>query len=348
MTELIGLSLRRSLAALPGLQTILHTEPRAPRAPAADDAIAAALATAGAWFFQIDAERLIRDVFPVDRSVKAALVGRDIRSFIDPLDPLDEHPRMTRAFRDRTPFRDLLMAADFGSGNRLLRISGEPVYGPDNAFAGYRGLAVDVTNTSARPDTNVGLLAPDLRQALTNTLGVIAGFAQFLAQDMPADSAQAVYAARILVAAGTARNIVMASRDRGAARGVPEAGDPPCMTHPERGPARVLVVHSIPEIGDLLSIAFDRAGFEAAVCRDGAEAAEILDEDPGLWDVLVTTGVTGAALIRHGRSLNHELLCVVCDEPAAAALAEAEADICWLDPADATSLARMVRVQLGG
>ena len=352
MTGTIGLALKRSLAALPWLPPRLAST-SATAAPHVDQAdVAAALAAAGAWFFAVDAEHRIRDVFPLDAAIKAALIGQDIRSFIDPLDPLDEHPRMVRAFRDRAPFRDCLMAADFGRGRRLLRVSGEPIYRPTGEFAGYRGLAVDGNAGAARPDANVALLAPDLRSALTNTLGVIVGFAQFLKQDLPADGAQAAYAARVLVAAEAARNIVAASHGAAPSRPQPDIQPSVPHTRPAGAPAggRILLVHECPEIGDLLSIAFERAGFECAVCRDGTEAVEILDEEPGLWDVLVTTAAGsepgGVALIRLGRALRPQLLCVVCDAPAAAALAQAEADLCWPTPADAPGLARVVRAHL--
>ncbi|MBI3516448.1 MAG: response regulator [Proteobacteria bacterium] len=355
MTAALAQSLMRSLATLPLFGAVISGF-RPASADGDRRAVAGALAAAGAWFFQIDARHIIREVFPITAVARAALLGRDIRSFIDPLDPLNEHPRMARAFLAREPFRDLVMPFELGSGRRLLRVSGEPTYDPNGDFTGYRGLAIDAATAPARPDADVSLIAPDLQHALINTLGVVMGFAQFLAQDAASGSAQADYAARILVAAGTARDIVAASR---TASGLPASYDDPCAPRPltdaaapARRIGRVLLVHEVPQVGDLLSIAFERVGFEAAVCRDGAEAIEVLNEDPALWDVLVTTAAGSApgaaALIRHARALKPGLLCVVCDEPEAAVLAEAEADLFWPKPADAMALAGMIRAQLDG
>ena len=355
MTAVFAQSLMRSLAAVPLFGALLPGY-RSPSPDADDRAVAGALAVAGAWFFRVDARHVIREVFPVTVMARAALIGRDIRSFIDPLDPLNEHPRMARAFLAREPFRDLVIPFNLGNGRRLLRVSGAPIHDEQGDFAGYRGLAIDAAGAPARPDADVSLMAPDLQHALTNTLGVVMGFAQFLVHDAPSDSPQAEYAARILVAAGTARNIVAASR---APSGLPNAGGDPCGRVPSNGKAepqrrvgRVLLVHEVPQLGDLLAIAFERAGFESAVCRDATEALEVLHEDPGLWDVLVTTAAGSApgaaALIRHARALKPGLLCVVCDEPEAAVLAEAEADVCWPKPAEAMALAGMIAAHLDG
>jgi hypothetical protein len=352
MTIAFTQSLMRSLATLPLLAALLPQSPDEDRR-----AIAGALTAAGAWFFRIDVDHVVREVFPATAMTRAALLGRDIRSFVDPLDPLNEHPRIARAFQAREPFRDLVMPLELGGRRRLLRVSGQPSHDVDGAFTGYCGLAIDAAAAPARPDTTASLIAPDLRHALINTLGVVMGFAQFLIDDGTAGSAQADYAARILVAAGTARDIVAASR---TASGVPTPGDDPCVASlpppaPRAAPRRlerVLLVHEVPEVGDLWSIAFERAGFEAAVCRNSAEALDVLGEHPELWDVLVTTASgspPGAvALIRLARTVQPDLLCVVCDDPAAAALAEVEADVCWPQPAAAGALARMVAAQLDG
>ena len=352
MTKFAGRTLGHLQATVGRLRQILAVRnPLATGASTDRDRLAVALGATGAWFFQIDAQRLIRDVYPVDESVKAALLGRDIRSFIDPLDPLNEHPRMVRAFRAREPFRDLLMAGDFGRGRRLLRVSGAPVYDSTGEFAGYCGISVDATGGSPHPDANIEMLAPDLRQALTNTLGVVAGFAQFLTQDLAAGSTAAAYADRIRVAIETARNIVTAPSDTSAQ---PEHSLSALPPEPSRGAhsVRLLLVNENPELLDLLSIAFDRAGFECAPCSSTAEAIEIVNEAPAFWDVLVTSvfgsAPGGVALMHHARERKPGLLCVVCDAPLEAALAETEADLCWPRPAECTTLAHLIRVQLGG
>jgi hypothetical protein len=352
------LASRCPLAALPLLGP-LFAALRPGRADSDAGDIAGALRAAGTWYYQIDDRHIIQEVFPVSAMVRAILIGRDIRSFVDPLGPLNEHPRMARAFQAREPFRDLILPFDLGKGRRLLRVSGQPIHDRRGRFTGYRGLAFDASAFGARPDSTVALIAPDLQRALTNALGVAMGFAQFLHADAAPDSTQAEYATLVLTALGAARDIVAASR---------RPPDAPCAETPaSEGRAswllpcagasrqlarcgRVLLVQEAAEIADLQAIAFERAGFEAAVCRNGTEAIEILDEHPDLWDVLVTTAAGsppgGAALIRHARTCKPRLLCVVCDEPAAAALAEVEADLSWPTPTEALALATTVKAAL--
>lgn len=256
--------------------------------PQADDdrqAVADALASAGAWYFEVDAERRIREVFPVPPAVRTALLGHDIRSFIDPLDPMSEHPRLARAFRGRAAFRDVVMPFDRGQGSRRLRVSGDPMFDARGAFCGYRGLAVDAARAMLLPAPAIAMV----------------------------DATPAAH-----------------------------PGAAPC--------GRVLVVHATPALGDLLSVAFERAGFESAVCRDGLEAVEILTEDATAWDVLVTTGETptldGAALLRRAKALRPALLGVVCDATDGAGAAEGAADVAWQRPADVVALTQRVRAEL--
>jgi hypothetical protein len=312
-----------------------------------------ALAATGAWVYETDAERILRRLSPITTPAGAALIGRDIRSLFDPLSPLSEHARMARAIQARQPFTDLLMPIDLGAGSKLLRVSGVPFTDSQGVFRGYRGLAIDAAATGWRPDATVELIAPDVRHALVNTLGLIVGFGHLLQDELPDGNPQG-YVARILLAAATARNIVAASCRVQA--GATDAVGPqavrlvaPYGAHPRR---RVLLVHEIVEIADLQSIAFDRAGFESAVCRDSTEALEILEENASLWDVLITDGANAASghagLLQRAKRLKPDMLCVVCDEPAQAALVEADADLCWPRPTDALALVQMIDVQLHG
>jgi CheY-like chemotaxis protein len=314
-----------------------------------------ALAATGAWAYETDAARILRRLSPIATPAGAALIGRDMRSLFDPLSPISEHARMARAIEARQPFTDLLMPISHGTGPRLLRVSGAPFFDAAGGFSGYRGLAIDAATTGYRPDAAVELIAPDVRHALVNTLGLIVGFGHILQDDLPGSGAQE-YIARILIAAATARNIVAASgRNRERAGDADTGGPQPVrVVTAQAAPLRrrVLLVHEIAEIADLLSIAFDRAGFESAVCRDGAEAIEILEEDPALWDVLISDAANAASgragLLYRAKQLRPDLLCVVCAEPEQAALVEADADLCWPRPTDALALVKMIDVQLRG
>jgi hypothetical protein len=349
--------LNRSLAPLRALATA--GLPRTRRAREAAHAgsfsilMTDALAATGAWAYETDVDRILRRLSPVLTPAGAALIGRDMRSLFDPLSPISEHARMARAIAARQPFTDLLMPVALGGGTKLLRVSGAPFFDAKGGFRGYRGLAIDAAATGYRPDAAVELMAPDVRHALVNTLGVIVGFGHLLQDDLPAGAAQD-YVARILLAAATARNIVAAST-RANDVATDAAGPQPVrvvsgrQAQPHR---RVLLVHEITEIADLLSIAFERAGFESAVCRDAAEAIEILEEDPALWDVLITDGANAAGgpagLLHCAKALRPDMLRVVCAEPEQAALVEADADLCWPRPTDALALVQMVDVQLRG
>jgi hypothetical protein len=356
----LGRRLGRSLARVRALATGSkpHSEP--PRASrvrdtATDGSFAAAttdaLAAAGAWVYETDAARILQRLSPAATPAIAALVGRDIRSLFDPLSPLGEHARIERAFAARERFTDLLMPLDSGNGRKLLRVSGAPFHDSRGVFLGYRGLAIDAQTTGYRPDATVSLIAPDLRHALVNVLGVIVGFGHLLQDELPAGPAQH-YVARVLLAAATARNIVAVSTSAAAPASAPRAEPVRVVEVPAEARRRVLLVNEIPEIADLLSIAFDRAGFESAVCRDAAEVIEILVEDAALWDVLVTDAANArtldVGLLHRVKTLKPDLLCVVCDEPEQAALVEADADLCWPRPTDPLALVRMVDVQLAG
>jgi CheY-like chemotaxis protein len=317
--------------------------------------MADALAATGAWVYETDADRILRRLSPILTPAGAALIGRDMRSLFDPLSPLSEHARMARAIQARQPFTDLLMPITFGAGAKLLRVSGAPFFDMQGSFCGYRGLAIDAAATGYRPDAAVELIAPDVRHALVNTLGLIVGFGHLLQDELAGGGAQD-YLARILLAAATARNIVAASnRTREPAPDIAADGPQPVRVVSARSAQprrRVLLVHEIAEIADLLSIAFDRAGFESAVCRDGTEAIEILEEDPALWDVLISDGANAASgragLLRRAKTLRPNMLCVVCAEPEQAALLEADTDLCWPRPTDALALVQMIDVQLRG
>ena len=355
----LGRRLGRSLARVRALASGSKPRvapPRARRAadPTDDGSFAAmtadALAASGAWVYETDANRILRRLSPAPTPAVAALIGRDIRSLFDPLSPLGEHARIARAFEARERFGDLLMPYDAGTGKKLLRVSGAPFYDSRGVFCGYRGLAIDAQTTGYRPDATVALMAPDLRHALVNVLGVIVGFGHLLQDELPAGSGQD-YVARLLLAAATARNIVAASASA-AASPADDAQTVRLLPPTEGVRRRVLLVNEMPEVADLLSIAFERAGFESAVCRDAAEVIEILVEDATLWDVLVTDAANArtldVGLLHRVKTLKPDLLCVVCDEPAAAALVEADADLCWPRPTDPLALARMVEVQLRG
>ncbi len=57
--------------------------------------------------------------------------------------PWDDHIRLLRRHK---PFRNLVIERRTADGTRRLRVTGKPLFGPDGQFAGYRGVATDVTD----------------------------------------------------------------------------------------------------------------------------------------------------------------------------------------------------------
>lgn len=61
----------------------------------------------------------------------------------------EEHRALLAA---RRPFRGLEMRQGRGAATRYVSVSGEPFYGPDGAFQGYRGTCTDITERHAAED----------------------------------------------------------------------------------------------------------------------------------------------------------------------------------------------------
>ncbi len=79
---------------------------------------------------------------------------------------------------------------------------------------------------------------------------------------------------------------------------------------------RILVVDDDIDFGDMVQIALERLGYETAICHDPNEAIRIFNEDPSLWDAVVTDqtmpGMTGSELIAQVKTLRPETVCILC------------------------------------
>lgn len=109
----------------------------------------------------------------------------------------------------------------------------------------------------------------------------------------------------------------------------------------------VLVVDDDPEMGDWLSVNLERLGCEVAVCESGAEALEIVMDEPASFDLVVAGpaagGLTGAALIRRLKALRPDLACMLCSGAEEKPDAEAvPADLFLPRPVSLAGLSRAV------
>jgi diguanylate cyclase (GGDEF)-like protein/PAS domain S-box-containing protein len=101
------------------------------------------------WYWEQDAEYRFtrlegRHVTGGDESLRARLMGvRRWESGLAVEGGWQEHHAMLEA---RLPFHDVLMWRERPDGTlRYMRVSGEPVFTPEGAFTGYRGVGRDVT-----------------------------------------------------------------------------------------------------------------------------------------------------------------------------------------------------------
>jgi CheY-like chemotaxis protein len=62
--------------------------------------------------------------------------------------------------------------------------------------------------------------------------------------------------------------------------------DTPLPARPNSGV--VMVVDDDMDFGDMVSISLERLGYEAAVFDDPEMAVRLMDEDPAVWDALIT------------------------------------------------------------
>jgi PAS domain S-box-containing protein len=120
------------------------------------------------WFWETDAEdRFTRMSGSRPEAIglrpNADVVGRTRFDLIRDGDILAEpdSPEWKQYFADiaaRRPFRDLIYTARTQGGKIVtLSVSGEPVFAPDGAFAGYRGVTTNITDSKRAED--------ELRQA---------------------------------------------------------------------------------------------------------------------------------------------------------------------------------------
>jgi two-component system, cell cycle sensor histidine kinase and response regulator CckA len=82
------------------------------------------------------------------------------------------------------------------------------------------------------------------------------------------------------------------------------------------GQGRVLVIDDDDDFGDMVAIALERLGYEAAIVNDSVAALAVFEEDPGAWDLVITDytmpGRSGLELIHAVKQSRAALPCVLC------------------------------------
>ncbi len=119
-----------------------------------------------------------------------------------------------------------------------------------------------------------------------------------------------------------------------------------------KGSERILVVDDQQDILDVFTIGLERIGFEVACSNDPNEALELFEEEPDLWDVVITDqvmpGMRGTELLKKMRLIRPNLRTVLCtgfgelatDEP----LSLESVDISLMKPIQPNVLAEHIRI----
>jgi PAS domain S-box-containing protein len=177
--------------------------------------------SASDWLWETDADGPVTYVSERFEAVTGMprdyVIGKPRESYIDGQHPECELAAVTASVAAREPFIDRRLAMPVPDGRVLwFRVSGRPWISPNGEFLGYRGAATDITadvlaeerRQQAQKMAALGRLAGGIAHDFNNVLGAIAGFAQFLREDLPPHSEQHRFADRIAQAAARARSLI--------------------------------------------------------------------------------------------------------------------------------------------
>src|SRR5581483_4420418 len=147
----------------------------------------------------------------------ASLLGKTRDAYLDLDRAGNDYAEVTAAFERREPYTNKRLTMTLPDGRVLwFQISGRPYYSPEGAYLGYRGAASNITGAVLDEERRqqsqklaaLGRLAGGIAHDFNNVLGAIAGFAEFLSEDLPADSEQRRFAERIVQAAARAKGLI--------------------------------------------------------------------------------------------------------------------------------------------
>lgn len=137
----------------------------------------------------------------------AEAVGQPLTKWLRLLESDEGSMPLLTAVAARAPFTGQLVTGRNGHGNQKLVMSGNPVFGPDGAFAGFRGRAVPEEKAHPQAANEIGNASlgidPALDHALRSPIARIIKAAEGIAgrNDGPLRSDYAEYAADIAAAA---------------------------------------------------------------------------------------------------------------------------------------------------
>jgi signal transduction histidine kinase/ActR/RegA family two-component response regulator len=122
------------------------------------------------------------------------------------------------------------------------------------------------------------------------------------------------------------------------------------------GKERILIVDDETDITDMLSIGFNRLGYEAVGVNDPLEALAAFEEDPSAWDAVIADQLMpemrGLDLVRKLKVIRPDLAAIVCtgysDDVRDEDSREAGVDAFLRKPVDARGIAPQLRAILNG
>ena len=152
-------------------------------------------------------------------------IGKHLSFFMTKESKVDVWPQLFQKIKDRKAFSNIDVSRKTKTGETLFFLtSGNPVYGEDNRFKGYRGADINITDLklaqiekeklmtrlrNAQRLEAIGTLAGGIAHDFNNILGGILGYAQLLQFELKNVPAQLPYVQQIVSSCDRAKNLII-------------------------------------------------------------------------------------------------------------------------------------------